>query len=203
MSNSTTILPNAPACDKNSAPILDVLNRFINEKHQSLLEIGSGSGQHAAYFCKHFPWLSWQTSDLLENHSGINLWKERSNHVNFLPPIEFKIGQDPFPAKHYDIIFTANTLHIISWKQVKLLIKMLGKNIKSKSLIIIYGPFNYHGGFTSDSNKHFDQFLKSKDLKSGIRHFEDITNNMTKNGIYLLEDIAMPANNRTLVFEKG
>ncbi|MBL4661582.1 MAG: DUF938 domain-containing protein, partial [Alcanivoracaceae bacterium] len=144
--------PFAPSCQRNQQVILDVLKRIIKSEHRHLLEIGSGTGQHAVYMAPHFSQLKWHTSDLLENHAGIKMWLEESASHNILLPIEFESGVSDFPIIDVDIVCTTNTLHIMSWENVKTLIKQLGIHLKSGAQIVIYGPFNYKGQFTSDSN---------------------------------------------------
>lgn len=194
--------PFSPSCDRNKEPILEVLKKYIGNDEKSLLEIGSGTGQHACFFSKELPNLTWTTSEKKENLEGIKLWQKDVNLSNLMGPEEYEVGQSPFPKGDFDFIYSANTFHIMSWKLDKTLIKQLGRNMKRKALFMVYGPFNYLGKFTSPSNEEFDRSLKERDPQSGLRTFEDVTNNMVKNGFYLLEDVEMPANNRILIFEK-
>ncbi len=190
------------ACERNKAPILEVLSKYTKDK-LDLLEIGSGNGQHACFFAENLPNIYWHTSDRRENHSEIQAWIKEKKLSNLKYPLEFEIGKDAFPKQSFDIVFTANTFHIMSWKKVKTLMRLLDKGLKKKNVsVLIYGPFNYHGKFTSESNENFDKLLKSRDPSSGIRSFEDVSSNMLKNNFFLLEDIEMPANNRLLVFSR-
>lgn len=194
--------PFSEACERNRIPILKVLKSLISTKHQRLLEIGSGTGQHAVYFAPHFSHLIWVTSDVKENHEGIMAWLDESSAPNIIGPGVFEVGQDPFPNGHFDVVFTANTLHIMSWDQCKVLIEMLGKNLPENAVIVIYGPFNYNGKFTSQSNADFDQTLKSRAPHMGIRNVEDVLKEMSLHGMVLQNDHEMPANNRLLVFKR-
>jgi cyclopropane fatty-acyl-phospholipid synthase-like methyltransferase len=194
--------PFAPSCERNKDAILEVLKEKITSDKNHLIEIGSGTGQHAVAFAPHFPDLEWQTSDCEVNHEGIKLWLEEGSE-NILPPISFEVGKDKLAENSYDVLFTANTLHIMSWKHVKTLIKNLGKALRPKATLIIYGPFNKLGKFTSDSNEQFDKWLKDRDPKSGIRGLEDVANAMAKSGLFLKEEIEMPANNKILIFTAG
>lgn len=190
------------SCERNQAPILEVLKKYIAEDTR-LLEIGSGNGQHAVFFAEHFLKTHWITSDVKENHLQIKLWLKEAKLKNLHGPEILKIGVDDFPDKRpFDYVFTANTLHIMSWKEDKALFKLLGNRLREGSLAFFYGPFNYEGKFTSVSNEKFNDWLKSRDEKSGVRNFEDIQKSMSKNGFKLLNDHQMPANNRLLVFEK-
>lgn len=190
------------SCERNKEPILDVLKLYLSEGN--LLEVGSGTGQHAVFFAKHFPNIQWVCTDLEENHSGIKSRIESESLTNIHGPKVFKIGRDDFPDKKpYQYVFTANTLHIISWKEVKTLLKLLGKRLREGSLAMFYGPFNFNGEYTTESNKDFDQWLKENHgALSGIRNFENILNVMNNNGFKLLKNHEMPANNHLLVFER-
>ena len=195
--------PFAPSCQRNQQVILDVLKNTINSDHGNLLEIGSGTGQHAVFMAPHFSQLQWHTSDLLENHAGIKMWLADSASHNISLPIEFESGTSDFPDIDVDIVFTTNTLHIMSWQNVKTLIKQLGMHLKPGAQIVIYGPFNYKGQFTSGSNAQFDLWLKKQEQHRGIRDFESIVNLMSDAAIILKDDIEMPANNRILHFVKN
>lgn len=175
---------------------------LITTKHQRLLEIGTGTGQHAVYFAPRFTHLIWVTSDVKENHEGITAWLEESSAPNIIGPGTFEVGKDPFPNGQFDIVYTANTFHIMSWENCQLLMEMLGKNLHEEALVIVYGPFNYNGKFTSQSNAEFDQSLKSRSPHMGIRNFEDVVKGMEINGLSLQSDHEMPANNRLLVFKR-
>jgi cyclopropane fatty-acyl-phospholipid synthase-like methyltransferase len=189
------------AIERNRDPIKAVLQQYIVED-SSILEIGSGSGEHAVYFGKYFSKTKWVTSDQSINHEKIKQNLDKNSLENVEGPIKLKVGEDDFPPGSFDYVFTANTLHIMSWKESKTLFKLLGRRLREGCFVFIYGPFNYQGDFTSDSNKLFDQSLKQRNLKSGIRNFEDVLQNMNKVGFKLFKDHEMPANNRMLVFER-
>lgn len=201
------------ACENNKKPILKVLQEaFMNTK--LVLELGSGTGQHSVFFAEHMSQLCWQTSDLPLHHYAINARKEQSNLTNVLAPITIDLQLSWQPSLEQsslnnqlapaiiDGIFTANTLHIVSWPLVKNFFKEAGKHIAEKGVLAIYGPFNYAGKFTSDSNAQFDLWLKNRDPSSGIRDFEEIHTLAEQAGFSLTADHTMPANNRLLVFSK-
>lgn len=195
-------LPFSAAADRNKAPIFEVLSQYISTDGR-LLEIGSGTAQHAIYIAEKMPKLHWVTSDRPENHEAIKARLKESKISNIHGPEKLVIGEDDFPSKRpFDYVFSANTLHIMSWKEDKTLFKLLGKRLREGSLVFFYGPFNYNQQFTSESNQQFDQDLKLRDPKSGIRNFEDVVQAMEKSGLSLLKDHEMPANNRLLVFER-
>jgi len=155
-----------------------------------VLEIGSGTGQHAAYFSAALPHLVWQASDRAENLPGIREWGA--------DPIELDVDGE-WPAIDADAVFTANTCHIMSWPQVERMFEGIGR-IRTLQTFCLYGPFNYGGRHTSESNARFDAMLRGRDPASGLRDFEAIVALAGKNGMALQEDNAMPANNRLLVF---
>ena len=193
--------PYSPAVDRNKGPIFEVLKEYLMDGN-NLLEIGSGTGQHAVFFAEKFPGLTWVTTDVRENLAGIKEWINEANLKNIKGPEELKIGTDDFPQKPFDYVFTANTLHIMSWKEGKTLFKLLGKRLREGSLTFFYGPFNKEGKYTSQGNEEFDRSLKERDPRSGIRNFEDVVKAMKSFGFKLLKDHEMPSNNRLLVFER-
>lgn len=199
---TATEKPRAPACDRNRQVILDVLNQVIQPQDKQLLEIGSGTGQHAVFMSAHFPNLIWQTSDLEENHAGIKLWLAEEKLPQLKSPVHYQAGTTIFPSGDFDVVYTANTLHIMSWENVQSLINDLGNHLKAGSRVVIYGPFNYNGQFTSESNANFELLLKDQNPESGIRDFESVNELMCDQGFDLITDHAMPANNRCLVFSK-
>jgi cyclopropane fatty-acyl-phospholipid synthase-like methyltransferase len=193
--------PFSPACENNKQPILDILSRAFS-KQKNVLEIGSGTGQHAVYLAKNLPFLTWQTSDLLINHEGINQWIDDLPTPNIRRPLAIDLSGVQSLPENIDTMFSANTLHIISWPLVLKFFEMVEKHLSQNGLLCIYGPFNYQGKFTSESNANFDLWLKARDEHSGIRDFEAICQLASRAGLSLLEDIAMPANNRILIFDK-
>ena len=194
--------PYSSSCERNYKVICDVLKKVIGNNHKNLLEVGSGTGQHAVYIAPQFPHITWTTSDLKLNHEGINLWLQEANISNIKGPLELEIGKNDFPDGNFDVVYTANTLHIMDWDKGKMFMELCGKNLNKDALVIIYGPFNYNGAYTSQSNASFDTFLKERDPLSGIRSFEEVNENLSSRGFTLLNDFEMPANNRTLCFKK-
>ncbi|HUK01017.1 MAG TPA: DUF938 domain-containing protein [Steroidobacteraceae bacterium] len=193
--------PYAPSCERNQGPILEVLRRHFAARLR-VLEIGSGTGQHAVFFAAALPQLIWQSSDRAENLPGIRLWLEEAQLPNLPAPIELDAGGS-WPAMRYDAAFTANTLHIMSWTEVRQLFAQLDKALAPTALLAVYGPFNYDGKFTSASNAAFDAELKQRAPHMGIRDFEAVDELAQEIGLTLVEDCAMPANNRTLVWKRG
>jgi SAM-dependent methyltransferase len=185
--------PFSEASERNRGPILAVLKRVFKGRKR-VLEIGSGTGQHAAYFAAELPHLVWQASDVAEHLPGIREW------IADPAPIELDVDK-PWPGVTADAVYSANTCHIMSWPQVERLFEGIG-TIGSVTSVCIYGPFNYGGRHTSESNARFDAMLRGRDPASGLRDFEAIAALALKNGMRVQEDNPMPANNRLLVFTR-
>ena len=199
-----TDLPCSQACENNRDPILAVL-RDAMARQRHVLEIGSGTGQHSVYFAPQLPQLVWQTSDLPEHHAGIQAWHAAHPAPNLRAPLPLDLNTAQWPQTAdgaFDAVFTANTLHIITWPLAQRLVALVGAHLPAGGIFAVYGPFNYGGQFTSDSNRAFDAWLRQRDTQSGIRHFEDVQALAQRHGLQLLQDHAMPANNRTLVFQR-
>lgn len=194
--------PYSASCDSNRHPILEVLRKNILPSDRRLLEVGAGTGQHAVYMSPHFPQMEWFPTDLSANLSGMSLWFKEARIHTIQKPTRLDVSKDDFPKLKFDVVFTANTFHIMHWKDCKAFMKLLGHRLREGSRAIFYGPFKYGGEFTSPGNAEFDQILKAQDPLSGIRAFEDVNNNMIKNGFELVEDYDMPANNRILVYQR-
>ena len=191
MAPAKAVKPFSEPSERNRAPILAVLKRVLANS-KSVLEIGSGTGQHAAYFAPELPHLVWRASDREENLADIRQWVAN--------PIELDVDK-PFPKVDVDAVFTANTCHIMSWPQVERMFAGVS-GMRPVNLFCIYGPFNYDGKHTSESNARFDAMLRGRDAASGIRDAEAIVALAAKSGFRLAEDNAMPANNRLLVFSR-
>ncbi len=193
--------PHAPACDRNRDPILAVLREHFAHRRQ-VLEIGSGTGQHAVYFAAALPHLVWQASDRAENLAGIRMWLAEAALSNTPPPLALDVN-GAWPRQRFDAVFSANTLHIMSWPEVERLFAGLSGVLADEATLAIYGPFNYGGRFTSESNAQFDVWLKARGAHQGIRDFEAVDALAAGIGLSLAEDRAMPANNRCLIWRRG
>lgn len=194
--------PFSASCERNREPILAVLREHFASRRR-VLEVGSGSGQHAVHFAAGMPWLTWQCSDVAGNLPGIRAWLDEAQLANTPPPIELDVaGTAPMPAR-FDALFTANTLHIMGWPEVEAFFAMLPVVLDAQATVVVYGPFNYGGAYTSDSNREFDGWLQARDPRSRIRAFEAVDAQACAAGLRLLADIAMPANNRCLVWQRG
>ncbi len=197
--------PFSLACERNREPILAVLQRYFSDRHQ-VLEIGSGTGQHAVHFGQALSQLTWQCADVADNLPGVRLWLDEAALANTPPPLTLDVNMDMAQAvghAQFDAIYSANTLHIMGWPEVQRLFAQLPALMTEQALLVIYGPFNYGGQFTSDSNARFDVSLRSDHPKRGLRDFEAVNALAAQAGLTLLEDVAMPANNRCLIFKKA
>jgi cyclopropane fatty-acyl-phospholipid synthase-like methyltransferase len=193
--------PYSESCDQNRDAILKIIKPLFKGR-KNVLEIGSGTGQHAVYFAQKMPHLIWHTSDKKENHPGILAWIEEAALDNVRAPIALDVSRNEWPTHEIDIIFSANTAHIMSWPEVETLMAGVGEKLATNGLFILYGPFNYDGKFTSESNARFDQWLKNRDPLSGVRDFEELDTLAKDAGMRLENDFEMPANNRILCWRK-
>jgi Protein of unknown function (DUF938). len=188
------------SCVQNQAPIFKIIKPLLQDK-RTVLEVGSGTGQHAVYFAEKMPHLNWQSSDQMQYLNSINAWIDEANLSNTAPAINLDVTQ-AWPALEFDVIFSANTTHIMSWEMVVDFFQGVGKSLSENGLFILYGPFNYNAQYTSQSNANFDRWLKDRDAQSAIRDFEKLNTLAQQAGLILMNDYAMPANNRILVWQK-
>ncbi len=195
-------LPFSQACENNKGAILEILSRVFADRRR-VLEIGAGTGQHATWFAGHLPQLQWQPTDIPANLPLLRPRCEAYAGNNLAPPRALDVSSRPWdwPLEE-DAIFTANSLHIMPWQSVEDLFAELGERSGADTVLAIYGPFNYRGQYTSDSNARFDQWLAQQSPHSAIRHFEEVDALARAAGYQLREDNAMPANNRLLVFAR-
>jgi len=193
--------PFSESCEQNKAPILTVLKHYFPYV-KNVLEIGSGTGQHAVFFAREFPNLTWLTSDQAEYHSGIQMWLSDAALLNTGGPVLLDVDQEYWGIEKTEAIFSANTVHIMGWQSVENMFAGIGNILEKEGIFCLYGPFNYGGQFTSESNARFDLWLKQRDSASGVRDFEALQQLAVKAGLELTDDIEMPANNRILVWKK-
>jgi cyclopropane fatty-acyl-phospholipid synthase-like methyltransferase len=194
--------PDAPATRRNQDAILTVLKDAFADRHR-VLEIGSGTGQHAVFFATALPQLTWQTSDRVENHAGIRGWIDDAGPDNVLSPLALDVDDaEPSPGT-FDAVFSANTAHIMSYPSVRRMFRFVGQALEPGGVFCLYGPFNVGGEFTSDSNAWFDQSLRSRDPAMGIRDLEALIDLAGEHGMSLHRRYAMPANNQLLVWNRN
>ena len=198
-------LPHSAACERNKGPILEVLQCWIDGLQGTVLEIGSGTGQHAVHFARHLPGLTWQPTEQAPALALLAERVSREGPPNLLPPIELDVMMPVWPCGRTSTaaVFTANTLHIMSWLHVQSFFCGVGEMLAERGWLFAYGPFRYGGRFTTPSNQDFDAALRARDAASGLRDFEAVTELAAAQGLTLVADVPMPANNQTLVWRRS
>jgi hypothetical protein len=190
--------PFSQACENNKRPIFDILTRVLADS-KCLLEIGSGTGQHAAYFAPRLMHLEWYTSDMPGNHPGIEAWLEGSAVNNLHQPISFTIGINDWPLGNIDAVYTANTTHIMQPSEAQLMMQLVADNLPDGGVFCQYGPYNFNSQYTSESNQAFDQHIREQGC-GGIRDIDELA--LWAKPLILIESVPMPANNFMLIWQK-
>jgi hypothetical protein len=194
-----TDLPFSQACENNKGPILERL-REVFDAPGVVIEVGTGTGQHAVHFAQAMPYLQWQPTD---HPAAAHISRPRLDQAplpNILPIIELDVGTTHWPLESFTWAFSANTAHIMAWSEVEQMFRNIGERLTTTGAFCLYGPFNNQGQFSSESNRQFDQHLRTRALHMGIRDLEDLYTLAKAVGLILAEDFNMPANNRLLVF---
>ncbi|MGH8042172.1 MAG: DUF938 domain-containing protein [Rudaea sp.] len=189
------------ASERNRDPILGVLREFLADRRH-VLEVGSGTGQHAVHFAAALPSVTWQTSDRVEHLADIRSWLAEAALPNTPAPIELDVATGSWPRESFDAVFSANTLHIMSWSEVEAFFSALPQTTTRAAKLAIYGPFNFDGRFTSDSNAAFDASLRTRAAHMGIRDAREVDALADRAGFALLDDVPMPANNRLRLWQR-
>jgi cyclopropane fatty-acyl-phospholipid synthase-like methyltransferase len=195
-------IPYSSAANRNRQPILDQL-RSLLPRRGTLLEIGSGTGQHAVFFSHNLPDITWQPTDRQENLAGLEARFSAEAEQNILPPLKLDVIHDPWPARIYDAAYSANTAHIMSWEEVIAMFAGVVKHLATGARFCLYGPFNINGCFTSESNEQFDFQLRAGNPHMGIRDMAAMVSLANDQKMQFDQKIAMPANNFLLVFSKS
>ncbi len=196
------MLPVSEACERNKDPILRVLRVALAERTQ-VLEIGSGTGQHAVHFATHLTHLTWHPTEQLAYLPDLAARVKLEGSPNLRRPTVLDVKQSVWPVRNVDAVFTANTLHIMARPEVQSLFRGLDAVLSPAGIVCIYGPFRYDGGYTSQSNRDFDRMLKDRDPLSGLRDLKDLTALAELHGMKLQADHDLPANNRLLEFVRA
>ncbi|MCB5161270.1 DUF938 domain-containing protein [Marinomonas algarum] len=184
------------SCDRNQQPIFEELSMYFKDC-RCVLEIGSGTGQHAVYFASRLPHLTWHTSDMIDNHESIQAWIAEADLGNVILPVEFHFGKNDWPNLDVDGVFTANTTHIMQRDEAELMMKTIASKLKPGGVFCQYGPMNVNGRHTSESNQAFDQSLRERGY-GGICDVAELVD--WAEGMTLIEQVSMPANNFLLVW---
>jgi hypothetical protein len=202
LSQTPAVLTVSEACERNKEPILAVLREEFAATRR-VLEVGSGTGQHAVYFTAGLPQLLWQPSELAENLAPLAERVRVEGGANLRAPLALDVRAHPWPVEPVDAIFSANTLHIMGWSSVCEFFRGAAAVLLRPAVLCVYGPFRFGGRHTSDSNAAFDQLLRQRDPESGVRDFEALDRLAHEHGLQFGANHAMPANNRTLVWRSG
>ena len=187
---------------RNAAPILEILKREFRDS-QRVLEIGSGTGQHAVTFSAALDHLLWQTSDLDENHAGINAWIEASELDNVAAPLSMDTRTASVDADIYDAVYSSNTAHIMGIDAVENMYSLVGAALPTGGIFCLYGPFRLDGQFNTRSNAAFDNNLRGRDPVMGIRDLESLDRFAGAHGLRRQRLYAMPSNNYVAVWQKA
>lgn len=190
----------APATERNREPILEVLRRALPSSGV-VLEIASGTGQHAVFFAAALPHLTWQPTDLSPAHlESIRAWREAAGSPNLAPPMPLDVEAEPWPLAQADAVVAINMIHIAPWSACEALMRGAARVLPANGVLFLYGPFKRNGEHTSESNARFDERLRSDDPRWGVRDAGEVEEAAAKQGLRLVETVPMPANNQSLVF---
>lgn len=195
-------LPFSQACENNKQPILEVLEGVFSGPG-TVLEIGAGTGQHAVYFASQLSQLSWLPTDHPDNVALSAQRIAAAQLENLSSPQVLDVSKEPWPVDYVNGVFSANTAHIMAWLEVEAMFRGVARRLMEGAAFCLYGPFNYDGEYTSDSNRRFDQYLHQQAPQMGIRDIADLKELGVNVGLVLEQDHEMPANNRLLVWRRG
>ncbi len=195
-------LPGSEACERNKGPILAILARVLTGPGL-VLEIGAGTGQHAVHFARHLPELTWQPTERREWLEPLAERIRREGPPNLRAPLELDVSATAWPLESADVVYSANTLHIMAWHEVEAFFRGVGRVLAQGGHLAVYGPFRFRGDYTSASNAEFDAYLQSRDPASGIRDFEAIDALAAAGQLQLDANHAMPANNQLLLWRRA
>lgn len=187
---------------RNGAPILEALQTEF-AKSKTVLEIGSGTGQHAVQFAAAMPHLLWHSSDKDANFDKVSARIIDSGISNLLPPISIDVRTAELPTASYDAVFSANTAHIMSVESVAMMFALAGDVLQSHGVFCLYGPFRQNGCFNTSSNAAFDASLRSRDPEMGVRDLEMLDELGARNELQRTRLYAMPANNHLAVWRRN
>ena len=191
--------PVNPAAERNKAPILAVIERYLLSA-RSVLEIGAGSGHHALFFAAQLPHLRWQASEQGDNMLGLSLNLADAGLANLLPPLELNVLHGPWPIAAPDAVFAANVVQCMTSPALAALFRSVGEHLAADGVFLLYGPFNRDGRYTSEGNQQLDAWARSLDADFGLRDRAALEELAARSGLGLREDHAMPANNQILVW---
>jgi cyclopropane fatty-acyl-phospholipid synthase-like methyltransferase len=196
------MLPFSEACERNKGPILEVLRIALADRTQ-VLEIGSGTGQHAVHFAAHLAHLTWHPTEQLAYLPDLASRVKLQGARNLRQPTVLDVKQTIWPLRNVDAVFSANTLHIMGWREVEAMFRGVDAVLSPHGIVCVYGPFRYDGRYTSASNRDFDEMLKERDPLSGLRDLTQLCALAERYALRLRIDHDLPANNRLLEFVRS
>jgi SAM-dependent methyltransferase len=196
------VLPCSDACERNKGPILEILSGAL-EAHHLVLEVGAGTGQHAVHFARHLPHLAWQPTERDEYLELLAARVQLEGPPNLRAPLALDVNDEQWPVDTVDVVYSANTLHIMAWHEVEAFLQGVGRVLAPGGLLVVYGPFRFDGRYTSESNAAFDQYLRERDPDSAIRDFEAVDAQAVAMGLRLDANHTMPANNQLLIWRRS
>jgi cyclopropane fatty-acyl-phospholipid synthase-like methyltransferase len=196
-----TTKPYASSSARNAKAIAGVLSHEFR-RCRTVLEIGSGTGQHAVTFARELDHLIWQTSDLEPSHAGIREWIEESKLSNVREPFALDVLKDTVEPIAYDAVYSSNTAHIMSYAAVRRMFEIVGETLAENGVFCLYGPFSCGGKFSTTSNAEFDASLRARNASMGVRDLTELDTLACSNGMRLAKRYAMPANNLTIIWNK-
>ena len=193
----------SPAVARNREPILAVLREVLPDRG-NVLEIASGSGEHAFYFAYHLPRVTWYPSDAnVAARSSIAAWRNEGGPPNLRPPLALDVIRRPWPYVDYDALVCINMLHISPWAASEALLAEAGERLPSGGALYLYGPFKRDGRHTAPSNADFDADLQRRNPDWGIRDLGEIQALAQANGLFIERIVEMPANNLSVILRRG
>ncbi|MGV7032029.1 DUF938 domain-containing protein [Methylobacterium symbioticum] len=193
----------SPSFARNAAPIVEVLKRVLPASGL-ILEIASGSGEHAVHFARALPALDWQPSDPDEAaRRSIVAHARDAGLPNLRAPLTIDASRQPWPVARADAVVAINMIHIAGWDATTGLMAGAGATLSEGGLLCLYGPFREHGAHTAQSNAAFDESLRARNASWGVRDVEAVAATADAHGLHLAERVAMPANNLSLIFRKA
>lgn len=190
------------ACERNKDPILAVLKEIF-PKQGLVLEIASGTGQHAIHFASNLPDITWQPSDMdPELRSSVHAWRAEFNLENLNAPVHLDVTSENWPVENADVMMCANMIHIAPWEACIGLLEGAGRILHEDGILCMYGPYKVGGKHTAPSNESFDQSLRARDASWGIRNLDDVAFEARRRGLHLIKTVKMPSNNFCVIYRK-
>jgi SAM-dependent methyltransferase len=192
-----------PHVPRNREPILEVLRRVLPPQGL-VLEVASGSGEHAAYFAKQLPALLWQPTDPdPQALASIAAHRTAADAPNLLAPLRLDALSEQWPVDHADALVCINMIHISPWAASEGLMAGAKRVLRAGGVLYLYGPYRIDGRHTAQSNQDFDSWLQTQNAQWGVRDLTDVADLATRYGFALTETVAMPANNQSVIFRCG